>query len=253
MSTPISPVPQVCLGRKAVIHDSRTLKMGAYLGPELPAPPAAVDWTKGQSSWGMMLNDKLGCCTICGCAHAIQLWSNSIGTEVTVPDSVVLSMYEQWDGYKPSDPNTDSGGIELNVLNQWKNQGFSGHQLLAYATVNIHNVLEVQQCINLFGGLYIGVSLPLSAQRQDVWDVVSDPIEGEPGSWGGHCVYVCGYDNYGISVITWGGIKKMTIEFWLKYIDEAYALVGQDFFNAQGVNVEGFNSTQLLTDLAQIH
>src|SRR5580692_6287960 len=129
----------VCLGRKAVITDSRTLKMASYLGPQLPPSPASVDWTKGKSSWGMMLNDKLGCCTIAGCAHAIQLWSNSVGQEITIPDSDVLATYEQWDGYNPSDPNTDNGGIELNVLNQWKNKGLFGHQLLAFGAVNYNN------------------------------------------------------------------------------------------------------------------
>jgi len=253
MSTPAATIQPVCLGRKAVITDSRTLKMGAYIGPDLPPPPASVDWSNGQSSgWGMMLNNKLGCCTICGCAHAIQLWSKSLGTEITVPDSSVLAMYELWDGYNPSDPNTDQGGIELNVLNQWKKSGFAGHNLLAFGTVNYHNVLQVQQCINLFGGLYIGLGLPISAQRQDVWDVVSDPVSSEPNSWGGHCVYVCGYDKYGISCITWGAVKKMSVAFFLKYCDEAYALIGQDFFNAQGKNVAGFDSALLLDDLSQI-
>ncbi len=254
MSTSTVEVPQVCLGRKAIITDSRTLKMATYIGPELPAPPAVVDWTNGQTTeWGMMLNDRLGCCTIAGCAHAIQLWSKNVGQQITVPDSAVLSMYEQWDGYNPAIPSSDEGGIELNVLNSWKKQGFVGHNLLAFASINIQNVLEIQQCINLFGGLYIGISLPLTAQHQDVWDVdLSDPYASQPGSWGGHCVFISGYDKNGISCITWGSVKKMTVAFFLKYCDEAYALIGQDFFNTQGVDVEGFNSSQLLADLSQI-
>ncbi len=69
------------LGRKAIKTDTRTLALGRYLTPSLPPPPAAQDWTKGITAWGMMLNgpepsepqfpDGLGDCTIAGCGHAI--------------------------------------------------------------------------------------------------------------------------------------------------------------------------------------
>ena len=45
------------LGRKAIKTDSRTLALGRYLKPSLPAPPPAKDWTKGITQWGAMLND----------------------------------------------------------------------------------------------------------------------------------------------------------------------------------------------------
>lgn len=242
------------LGRKAVISDSRTLKVSTYMGATLPAAPADIHWAEGQAQWGMMLNDTLGDCTIAGVGHAIELWSHAIGKEVTIPDSDVLAMYEKWDGYKPSDPSTDQGGIELNVLNQWKNEGFFGHKLDAFATVNIHNVPEARSSLYLFGGLYLGIALPLSAQNQEVWDVVQDDGTGntEPGSWGGHCVFGSGYDQTGFYCITWGAIKKMTTAFWLKYVDEAYALLGQDFINAKGVDPQGFNLDQLKADLTLI-
>jgi hypothetical protein len=240
------------LGRKAVLHDSRTLKLASYLGPTLPLPPISVDWTKGLTDWGMMLNDQLGCCTICGCAHAIQTWSTNVGTEITVPDSEILSLYKQWNGYNPADPSTDQGGIELNVLNNWKKNNFVGHQLLAFTSVNMTNIEEVQQAIHLFGGLYIGVALPISAQNQDIWSVVKDKRTSIPNSWGGHCVYVCGYDKDYLTCITWGKIQRMKYNFWLKYVDEAYALIGQDFFNDKGIAPQGFDKNQLLEDLTHI-
>ena len=98
------------LGRKAVKTDSRTLKLASYLSSSLPPAPPAVYWSKGNKNWGMMLNDKLGCCTIAGVCHAVQVWSRNSGTEITLPDSVVLQTYEQWDGYNPRDPSTDQGG-----------------------------------------------------------------------------------------------------------------------------------------------
>ncbi len=91
---------------------------------------------------------------------------------VTVPDAAFLTYYEQWVGYVAGNPSTDNGGIELDVLNDWQKQGFAGDTLMAFADPRPANLTEVHQSIALFGGVYIGLSLPLTAQTQDVWDVV---------------------------------------------------------------------------------
>lgn len=239
------------LGRKAVKHDSRTLKLCRYLGPELPAPPARRDWIHIQDEFGMMMNDQLGDCIIAGAAHAVQVWSMNAAKETTVGDKDVVAAYQQWDGYDPADPSTDHGGVELDVLNNWRKDGLAGHELLAFASVNPHIWLEVQQAINLFGGIYIGVALPMTAQTQEVWDYSSDG-ENTPGSWGGHCVFVTGYDQKEITCITWGKRKHMTLRFFQFYCDEAYALLGQDWIEASGEAPSGFNKDQLLADLALI-
>lgn len=246
-------ITNFCLGRKAIVRDSRTLRLAKYLTTALAPPPDKIDWTQGLTSWGMMMNDTLGCCTIAGCGHAIQVWSKNSNEEITISDEDVLATYEAWDGYKPSDPSTDCGGIELDVLNNWRTNGLVGHKILAYTSVNYSNTQEVKQGINLFGGLYTGVGLPVSAQSQDVWDVVSvSDGSDEPGSWGGHCVFVAGYDQDGLTCITWGAPKKITWAFWHKYFDESYALIGVDWFNSGGQAPSGFNASQLEADLAQI-
>jgi len=240
------------LGRKAIKTDSRTLALGNYLKPTLPPPPPAKDWTSNILDWGVMLNDKLGDCTIAGVAHAIQVWSANLGKEITVDDNTVLSYYENWDGYNPADPSTDSGGIELDVLNDWHKQGFSSHNLVAFAASTVSNLVQIRQSITLFGGVYIGMGLPITAQTQDVWDVVpKGGANAKKGSWGGHCVFVPKYDEHGFTCITWGGLKTMTLAFWKKYCDEAYALLGQDWFNEKGAP-SGFDQQQLMTDLGAI-
>lgn len=244
------------LGRKAVIHDSRTLKLAKYLQAAtapLPPPPAEVNWLQGKTNWGMMVNDKLGDCTIAGCGHAIQVWSANVGTEVTIPDSDIIATYEAWDGYDPKDPSTDCGGIELNVLNAWQKNGFAGHVLKAYTSVNFKNNTEVKQAINLFGGVYIGVSLPNTASNQTIWDVV--PNGGDDaiaGSWGGHCVFVAAYDPEYVTCITWGAPLKMTWTFWNTYVDESYALLGHNWMNNAGVNPQNISEDLLMADLHQI-
>ena len=240
------------LGRKAIKTDSRTLQLGDYLQSTLPPPPSAADWTKGITGWGMMLNDHLGDCTIVGVGHAIQVWTANTGTLASVPDSDVEAAYEKWGGYVPGDASTDTGGAELDVLNGWRKDGLSGHALVAFADPQYANLTEIRQSIALFGGVYVGFALPLTAQNQDVWDVA--PGGGSfanKGSWGGHCVYVPKYDANGFTCISWGQLKTMTVAFWTAYCDEAHTLLGQDWLSARGAP-NGFDLAQLQADLSAI-
>jgi hypothetical protein len=240
------------LGRHPVKHDSRTLKLGKYLESGLPAAPQAKDWTKGIAAWGMMLNDVHSDCTIASAAHAVQIWSANTGKETTVPDSVVLSYYEKWDGFQSSDPATDKGGSELDVLKAWQKSAFHGHKLIAFADPAFSNLEEIRHAISLFGGVYIGISLPLSAKTQAVWDVVPNGgDDAKPGTWGGHAVFVPKYDAHTFTCITWGELKPMTLAFWKTYVDEAHALLSQDWHESRGTPA-GFNLEELKRDLGLI-
>lgn len=239
------------LGRRAVRHDDRTLQLARYMKTLAP-PPLAVDWTKGATSFGMMLNDQLGDCTIAGCGHAVQIWSANLGTEATVPDATIEQFYEAWDGYQPADPSTDQGGVELDVLNAWRQGGFAEHILTGFADPHVADVQAVRQAIALFGGVYIGLSLPLTAQNQPVWDVTEPTDPGAaPGSWGGHCVFVPKYDADSFTCITWGGLQKMTTAFWTEYCDEAHALLSKDWLGAKG-SPDGLDLAQLQADLEEV-
>jgi hypothetical protein len=240
------------LGRKAVKTDARTLKLGNYLTSSLPPPLPSADWTKGITGWGMMLNDQLNDCTIAGCAHAIQVWTANTGAISTVPDSTIQAMYEKWGGYVSGNASTDKGVAELDILTDWRQQGLDGHSLTAFADPDFSNLTEIRQSIALFGGVYIGLSLPLTAQTQNVWDVVAgNSPNTAPNSWGGHCVFVPKYDQNGLTCISWGQLKTMTVAFWSKYCDEAHTLLGQDWLSAKG-SPAGFNQAQLQADLSAI-
>ena len=235
------------LGRKAIKTDTRTLCMARYLTTELPAPPDSVDWSHGQTSWGMLMNDRLGDCTIAGALHAIQGWMINLGTALIFNDQDALTYYRLFDGYVPSDPSTDTGGILLDVLNKWKQLGINGHTISAYASVDPKNIAEVKQAIALFGPLYVGFQLPNSVWGQKVWEVTDDnSIDG------GHCVVLIGYNTTGPVAISWGALYQMTWEFFKAYFDELYAAISPDWFSAAGMNPAGLNLTQLVTDLAAI-
>jgi len=241
------------LGRKAIKTDSRTLRLASYITMALAPAPAAKDWTKGITDWGMMLNDVHGDCTIAAAAHAIQVWSANTSKEITITDKIVLSYYKKWDGFKAGHPETDTGGVELDVLNNWQKTNFNGHKLVAFADATCTNFEVIRQAINLFGGVYIGVSLPITAQKQDIWDVVPDGGDAaEKSSWGGHAVFVPKYDADTFTCITWGALKPMTLAFWNKYVDEAHALLSHDWIAEKG-SPSGFALAELQSDLSQIH
>ena len=235
------------LGRKAVKTDSRTLRMARYLTPILAPPPDSVDWSKGLTAWGMLMNDTLGDCTIAGALHAIEGWGLNSGHPLTFTDQDALAYYERFDGYNPADPSTDTGGILLDVLKAWKKQGINGHTVSAYTSVDPRNITEVKQALALFGPLYTGLQFPNSAWEQTEWTVTDDTsIDG------GHCVVLIGYNQTGPVAISWGAPYQMTWEFFSAYFDELYAAISPDWFTAAGVDPAGLNLDQLSTDLMAI-
>ena len=253
--------------RGAVVDHSR-MKLGRMGGPSrrvkamalaphlegLPRPPKFVLWFQNLENIGVMMNDRLGDCTCAGVGHAIQTWTSLTGQQITPTDADILALYEGACGYKPSDPSTDQGGVEPDVLNYWKANGVAGHKLDGYASVNTRNTTEVRQAVQLFGVVYIGVALPLSAQSQSVWDVTDASLAGDaaPGSWGGHCVIVVGYNSRGPLVVTWGKVLQMTWDFWASYVDEAYALLSKDWIETSGSAPSGFDYAALAGDLAEV-
>lgn len=247
----------VKLGKKAKKHDSRTLQFAAY-GDALVPPPTA-DWSKTTGPLGMMLNDQYGDCTIAAVGHTVQSDSGANGSPLVAPDDVILGYYSRWDGYVIGDPSTDQGGVELDVLNRWRQEGFafSGttHSLLAFTEVNPKNHAHVKASIAFFGGIYIGVALPLTAQGQNEWTLkIGAPSDQSArGSWGGHAVPVVGYNEHGVFVITWGQIMFVSWAFWDDYVDEAYCLLlGNDWAVAGNKAPSGMDLATLQGDLKSV-
>jgi hypothetical protein len=245
----------VKLGKLAPKHDARTFKLERYVKLVPPSPPQA-SYQAHVKNWPMMLNDSLGDCT-CACAgHMIEQWTAyNGGSIITPPDSSILTAYEAVGGYNPGDPSTDNGANILDVLNYWRKTGIDGHKILGYATVNTANLEEVKQAVYLFGNIYLGIQLPISAQSQDgLWTVADGGTNGSPnnapGSWGGHAIPVVEYDSEELVIVTWGQLWRVSWNFFLDYVDEAYAVLSQDWFDKNQDAFNGFDITTLEADLA---
>lgn len=244
------------LGKAPAARDDRTLRLADYLDATvvLPKVPTRADFSVSDG-FPMYDNDRFGDCTCAAVGHMIQAWSAAAGRETRPADADVIELY--WaTGDPPDEPcepggPTDTGRVELEVLNYWRNTGLlSGDKISAYVAVDPKDHEHMRIATYLFGGVYTGIALPRTAQRQHVWDVVGDGKTGdsEPGSWGGHAVPVVAYDMTHLTVVTWGSTLRMTNRFASDYMDEAYALISPDFF-AAGKSPAGFDLAALQRDL----
>lgn len=249
------PIPGKRLGRiptpPAMLK--KNLQMAKYLPTILPATPTLpIDVTDKVVDWPMYLNDRLGDCACAAPAHMEEIFAADTGVMRIPTDADVLALYEL-QGYNPADPSTDQGSSMGNVLIDWRTQ-WSASGVYAYCQVDQTNEDHLKLAIWLFRGLYIGIALPLTAQGQQIWDVVPDvPGRNEPGSWGGHAVNVVAINaDESRDVITWGQRLKMTKAFWDTYVDEVYVVITQDLAAGAKLLANGLDVDQLEADMAEI-
>lgn len=217
---------------RARLYASTFLKASA-------TPPASVDYS-ALPNIGMLGNDQYGDCVFAANGHVVEQQTYvGQGNEVTVSTAQALAEYSKVTGFNPNDPSTDNGAEVQQGLDDLRKNGLNGHKIAAFAQLNVTDMNSVKLAVSEFGAVDIGFNFPASAMTQfnngQPWDVVSgSQIEG------GHCVLVVGYDATYLYVYTWGAVQKMTYAFWNKYVEEAWALIDQDWVNAaSGKDVQG--------------
>ena len=239
------------LGKLAPVHRPGAIQLAAYLPPERIKIPDKLDNLSCVTDFGMMVNDRLGDCTCAAVGHMIQTWTAKNGREVIISDDEIVKAYSAVSGYDPATGANDNGAVEADVLDYWMKTGFNGHKLDSYAVIETRSRYQMKLAMFLFGDIYTGVALPLSAQNQRVWSVVHGP-DGEPGSWGGHAVPGGAYDENGMSIVTWGDVLRMTWAFQRRYMDEAYAPLSIDWVDEVSKEApNGLNWDALKADLEQ--
>jgi len=248
------------LGKQTARHDPRALLLASYVTAGLPTPPASFDLTtKVGQSWGMMDNDQIGDCTCAAAGHLIMEWTANAGKKMVTPtDKQIVAAYSAITGYNPVTGANDNGANEVDVLNYWRQTGIGGHKIGAYMSLEPSNHTHIMDSVYIFGGCYIGVQLPISAQAQtqnhQPWSVPPGGAtgDGKPGSWGGHAIPVMAYDSRGVTVVTWGALQVMTWSFWEAYCDESYAILSNDYLVGKKTTPQGFNLQQLQEDLSDL-
>ena len=221
------------LGKQPAKIDPRTFKLASILTKKAVILPTSFDCDKNLKAkipLKMFGNDKWGDCVIVGRANQtlrFEYFEQKVVLPIT--DDEVLNEYWVEQGNLNTHP--DNGLVLLDALNSWRKKGWttSGKQynIYAFAEIDSANHNEVMTGAYQLNGAYIGLNLPTSAQSQFKyhlrWDICKK--NNTPGSWGGHCVYIVGWDAKGPICITWARKQHMTWAFWDKYCDEAYCVV----------------------------
>lgn len=238
------------LGRVRAAPDPRFRALAHY-ATSLAAAPGDVDWYSRVAAWPMLANDQVGDCTIAAVGHVIQQWTSYTDkAAVVMSDAEVLAAYSAVSGYVPGDPASDRGALCGDVLKYWIGTGMNTPDggpdtLTGAAALRPTACGAVRDALATFGNVYAGLALPLSAQSEDIWSSTSDA----PGSWGGHCVPLVGYNQSGPICVTWGALKPMTWAWWATYAEEAYALLSPDWMRATGTDPAGVDWATLAADM----
>jgi hypothetical protein len=223
-----------------------------YLTEPLPPAPAVVDRATKVPDWPVYANDTIGDCTCAAVGHQIQAWTSYAGSEVTLTDSDIIGLYSAVTGYVPGDESTDNGANPPDVLNYWMRTGVAGHKIDSWAALrNPKDVWLLKRCLNIFGSVYLAVSVPASAIDQfnagEAWYVVpGSPIDGY------HAVPLqrMAAGEYGcMEVVTWGALQRMTLRWAQQNIIDAYVIVTRDWVTANGDTITELNLAELRADM----
>jgi len=227
--------------------DYRTLRFRDYLTAQLAAPSAAFNVldkvysnlhvTDAAQLFPMDGNDRLGDCTIAALAHAITVYRGLVDTRRIMAEKAVTKLYMHLTG------GIDSGLNELDVLNYWRQHSVDVDKILAFAKVDPKNHVHIQQAIQIFGGVYIGFQVQENCVEQ--FNAHQPWILGRL-TQDGHAVFVTGYDQNAVTVLTWGNTQQGTWAWWDECVDEAYAIVPPE---AKKHGFSGFNLAELESDL----
>ncbi len=245
-------MPNTRFGKHPPKIDYRTLRLKSYLTSALAPPPAAYSVlatgvypklkTKDPAKlFPMDGNDSLGDCTIAALAHAETVYHGLLGNQNIMAKQAVVKLYMHLTG------GVDSGLNELDVLNYWRQQAVSGDKILTYVSIDPKNHAHIQQAIHLFGGVYIGFQVQQNCVEEFN---AHQPWTPGPLTNDGHAVYAVGYDNTGVTVLTWGNTQQATWAWWDECVDEAYAILPPEALKPGFA--PGFNAVQLKADLAEV-
>jgi hypothetical protein len=236
------------LGKRPPKDDPRVLRLGTVLDETAAdQPPASVPTPSGVA-WGMLANDARACCTCSAAGHMILGWAadEKARPRQQPTDALVLDLYSRVNG------GQDDGAYALDVLREWRTHGLGADTITGFAKVDHTSIDRLKYAAWVFGGLYLGLDLPRTAQAQGhaTWTYL--PSAGDHaarGSWGGHCVNAVSYDPEGVTIVTWGRLQRMTWDFLTRYADEAFGVF--DYADWLG-DVPGFDLPKLQKALASL-
>jgi len=208
ISTEFTPF-EFKLGRAPAVRPALACLHTYFDGQTLPKAPTKCEWAM-KVQYPMALNGTYGDCVVAGHIHLSQAVAQENGGVYTYPgDPAVQAEYFKLTG------GADTGLVESNFLMTAQQNQILGSQIEVFCPFDHTDLEEVKSVIYTFGGVFLGVNLPQSAENQ---------FPGPP-IIGGHCVVAIGYDAEGVFLVTWGQVIKATWAWFSTYVEEAYAIL----------------------------
>jgi len=238
-------------GRKPAVRPAALKDLSVYATGPLPTPPPTREVPK--ASYAIDGNDRYGDCTMAGVAHLITAWDTEMSLTKYFPVPNEAEVLAEW---RSLNGDTEEGLVEADVLKAWHTTGLFGEKIAGYAPVSTTSLLEWHQAVAFYGGLYLGIYCPESAQRAfqrqlQTGETVPWVYEGEQTE-DGHCVVALGYGpNGGLHCATWGGIAVLEASFLAHYLEEAWVILPEQMVQARGDSL-GLDLAALQADLARV-
>lgn len=242
------------LGKQAAVRSMKTPAFGDYLDKAAAwatVKPRGWQYAVPTADLEMLGNDRLGDCAEAGAMHFIQVETANVGKPLHGTLQQTINLYSAVAGYDPKNPFSDVGTVLLTLLDYWQEVGIAVtdaagkevvHKILGYAALDTTSLAQLRYANDVFGGLYLGVQLPESAETDTSdWRY----IQGSKIA-GGHCINSTGQGSAGGHLMSWGMNIPFTWEFMKHYLDEAYVLVSPFWLDQQGKSPSGLDLNGLL-------
>ncbi len=218
------------------------------------------------SSWGMLMNDTLGCCVIAGAEHEHMLWgAESYLGQPIFNNACTVKNYEAIGGYQPGHPETDQGcdmlhaaqmRMHTGILDASGQRHFIGAALELDCTPGHLNMDQFWYAAWLFDGLGLGIQVTKSWERDFAdgkpWDGADYNINDVVG---GHYVPVMAREDdngqFSADVVTWGQHHPITVSGLQASAMTVLVYVTQEKLH-NGVDMEGLGWADLQSDAKKI-
>lgn len=252
--------------------------LGAHVGGGNPLIPLLADFVVVQKKlvvpkvvnrsyvgydYGMLGNDRYGCCVFADLYHDIMHARKGVKRADVPVDSTqltqcVLGSYSDVTGFTPDDPSTDRGTNPADAMQYWHDEGLllpdgSRDKIDGAVQILPHDGANFRRGVYEFDAVHMSVSLPVAWQQAgNTWDVGGDPVNDpnwQPGGWGGHEVLGVSFDARVIAFVTWGGIKFMTWRAWGTYGSLGIVSLSKDEIGRTGVSETGLNYDVMTKDV----
>ncbi len=237
------------------------LALSSFLVRPIPAHPTSEDYLARLSGWEMLGNDVAGDCNAVAWANMRRLVTATLSTEYYPTQAQVWKFYETQNPlFDPQGTSSTNGpgssadqGMDVQTGLEYLHAtgGPDGVKAVAFARVDLHDLMQVEAALAIFGGLWLGITV-LDANQQEfsngqAWsDVSGSPIDG------GHAVLGGGYAP-DVKFITWAQETEFAPSFWngsvggTPLVEEAWVVIWPEHLGSQAF-LAGVDLEQLATD-----